>query len=53
VPFFFSITHTHTKKKKERKKIQRKNYDQYGRLPNLQLLISLFSATIKKGERRV
>lgn len=29
-------------------KLKRKNYDKYGRLPNLQLLISLFFATEKK-----
>lgn len=41
---FFSLSH----KKKIRKKIQRRNYDHCGRLPNLQLLISLCFATIKR-----
>lgn len=33
---------------KKEKKLKRKNYDKYGRLPKLQLLISLFFATEKK-----
>lgn len=38
---------------KNEKKLKRKNYDKYGRLPNLQLLISLFFATEKKKKEGI
>lgn len=39
--------------RKMKKKLKRKNYDKYGRLPNLQLLISLFFATEKKKKEGI